>query len=177
MRKWPPIVWTVLAIASLYILSGTGKWRHWELIAGGILAAIGLGLAVYVALAPWPGRPRPRFVTWTVAGTAVFYVLMGVLAGQAGPEYAVAGLAAGVFPLAAAALLVATARAKTLDRDGRLVDASREADRDPYPGIGLDAETPLGDNPDLSPVNQDPEFHPAGRFQLPRRREGAARRR
>jgi hypothetical protein len=88
-------------------------------------------------------------------GVTAFYVLCAIVAATAGPGYALAALAAGVIPLTALALLVASTRAKTADEDGRLQDRSAEAHDDPYPGIGMDDATPLGDTPEHSDADAD----------------------
>jgi hypothetical protein len=141
-----------MSVASLLILmGGSGKTDTRLLVAGSVLAVAGLGAALYLALGRWPGRPRPPEVRWAIGGVVLFYALMALAAATAGPAYGFAGLAAGVFPITALALLVATTRAKTAaSPEGRLRDASAEADEDPYPGIGLDADTPLGDTPEHS---------------------------
>jgi hypothetical protein len=57
---------------------------------------------------------------------------------------------ASLIPYSAALLLVATARSKTVEAEGERRDASADADRDPWPGIGADDSTPLGDTPEHS---------------------------
>jgi hypothetical protein len=84
-----------------------------------------------------------------------------VAGATAGPRYAVAALAAAVIPMAALCLLLALMRSKTDESDGRLVDASAEQDDDPFPGIGFDSSTPLGDTPEHSDAVDEPQ--PGGR--------------
>lgn len=74
-----------------------------------------------------------------------FYLLVAAAAATAGPEYAVAGLLAGVVPLAGLCLLIALTRSKTRESEGRLQDESAYRDDDLYPGLGMDDATPLGD--------------------------------
>jgi hypothetical protein len=148
MRRWPPIVWPLMSIASLLILiGGTGNGKPGFLIAGGVLAAAALAVSIQLATRAQSDRPRHPALDWALAGVALFYVAIAAAASAAGPEYALAGLAAGVIPLAAIALLTATARQKTAATDEGLRDASADDERDPYPGIGLDSGTALGESP------------------------------
>jgi hypothetical protein len=149
LRKWPPILWVIVYVASLFILMGGAQGNHTgELIAGIVLVLIAFGEAMYLATRGVPGAARPWQVRLPLAALALFYILCAVAAGTAGPAYAVAGLAAGLIPLTALCLLVATARAKTAEVDGSLRDLSAEAHDDPFPGIGFDDRTPLGDTPE-----------------------------
>jgi hypothetical protein len=151
MRRWPPIVWPLMSIASLLILmGGTGNGRPPFLIAGGILALTVLGISLYLATRGLEDRPDHPGFHWAMAGLALFYILVAAAGGIAGPEYALAGLAAGVIPLAALGLIVATARAKTDKADSQLRDATAGDAEDPFPGLGLDDDTPLGDSPQIS---------------------------
>jgi hypothetical protein len=139
-----------MSLASLLILrGGTPKVSDALLIAGVALALVVLALSLYLAFAPWPGHPRRREMYWAIAGATFFYIAAAGAAALDGPEYAVAALAAGVIPLSALALIVATARAKTLAGE-RLRDASAAAHDDPYPGVGADEETPMGHTPEHS---------------------------
>ena len=79
-----------------------------------------------------------------------FYAIAAIVAATPGPEYAVAAMLASLIPYSAALLLV---------RDGAIQDGRggrpaagrvRRADLDPWPGIGVDDETPLGDTPEHS---------------------------
>ena len=115
MRRWPPIVWPVMSVASLLILiGGSGQLRPPFLIAGGVLAAAVLVVSLYLAIRVHSGGESHRRARWALAGVALSYVALAAAAGVAGPSYAVAALAAGVIPLSAVALLVATGRS-TLD--------------------------------------------------------------
>jgi hypothetical protein len=72
-------------------------------------------------------------------------------------------MVAGLIPLTAVALLTATVRAKTTrDGDG-LGDRSAESDDDPFPGIGADSATPLGDTPEHSTVERVSQPRPRRR--------------
>jgi hypothetical protein len=142
MRRWPPLLWLPVYVASELIL--LGSHRRWELLVPGIaLALIAFGMALRWALRR-DGRPRPRWFVWAVGGVAAYYLASAAAAALVGPGYVVAALLAGVIPMTAAALLLATVRAKTAEEDGRLRDVSGERD-DAFPGIGLDDATPLGD--------------------------------
>jgi hypothetical protein len=148
--QWPALIWPGMSLASLYILAGTsGRWRPTAFFVGVVLALVTFGLALYLATRPIPGRPRERRLFWPMAGLGVWYVALAAAAGLAGPWYAVAGLAAGLIPLTALSLIVALVRRKTVvTEDGRLRDISADADDDPFPGIGVDDDSPsLGDTP------------------------------
>jgi hypothetical protein len=137
-------------VASLLILmGGTGDGRPPFLIVGGGVALIVCGTSVYLATRGAADRPSHRGFDWALAGVALFYVAVAIAASAAGPEYALAGIAAGIIPLTATALLVATARSKTTKHGGRLRDASADASADPFPGIGIDEDTELGETPQL----------------------------
>jgi hypothetical protein len=156
MRRWPPIVWPLMSVASLLILIGaTGGGRPPFLIVGGALAVAVLALSLYSATRADSARPRTKGAQWALAGLALFYLILAAAAGAAGTSYMLAGLAAGVIPLSALALLVATVRSKTVaERDG-LRDASAADSEDPYPGVGLDEGTALGESPEHSDAVED----------------------
>jgi hypothetical protein len=151
MRRWPPIVWPLMSIASLLILIGaTGGGRPPFLIVGGALAAAVLALSLYSATRADSARPHTRGTRLALAGLALFYLVLAAAAGTAGTSYMIAGLAAGVIPLSALALLVATVRSKTVAGPHGLRDASAGDAEDPYPGVGLDEGTALGESPEHS---------------------------
>jgi hypothetical protein len=118
------------------------------LAVGAALALLTFALSLYMALRPMPGRADRR-IFWPMVALGVWYVALAAAASAAGPEYAVAGLAAGVIPLSALALMLAVTRRKTVvDEHGQLRDVSAGREDDPWPGIGLDDhETQLGDTP------------------------------
>ena len=60
-------------------------------------------------------------------------MLVGPAASAAGIGYGLVGVAAGVIPLSAVALLLATMRSRTAESDGRLRDDSGDPDQDPVP--------------------------------------------
>jgi hypothetical protein len=138
MRRWPPILWPLVYIASLLILAGgTGRWDPGLLIPGVAMVLVACAVSLYLALGPWGDRPRPPIVYWGVGGLLGIYVLIAAAAATAGPEYAVAGLLAGVIPLTALCLLIALARSKTRETESGLIDESAMRDDDPFPGIGM----------------------------------------
>jgi hypothetical protein len=137
------------------------------MVAGGALALVVCGVSLYLALEHWPDRPRPAIVVWAIAGVVVFYVLVGLAASAAGVEYGLVGVAAGVIPLSAVALLLATMRSRTAESVGRLRDDSGDPDADPAPGLGMDDQTPLGDTPDHPDSFDEPDVTPSGRWEHP----------
>jgi hypothetical protein len=167
-RRWPPVLWLLVYIGSIFILNGAnGKWDPLELVLGTGLAAIACALGVYLALGPWPGRPRPRWAALLIGGVAAIYGICALAAAVfAGPAYAIATLLAGIVPMTAAALWVATVRAKTRRLAGDAVDASAGDSDDPFPGVGADDAHPLGDTPEIHDdisSHELPPGHPARR--------------
>jgi hypothetical protein len=153
MSRWPPIIWVMVFFGSLLILLGYdgAEYNPQALIPGIALIVGALGLSFYVAFGRLGDRPAPRGVAWLIPATAVFYVICAVVALLSdGGAYAVAALGAGMIPLTAATLITATARAKTTVADGGRDDATSADHTDPFPGIGMDDSTPLGDTPEHS---------------------------
>jgi hypothetical protein len=149
LERWPPALWVVVYVASLLILmGGRGKWT--VLAVGGTLALAACATAIHLALRRRPGRPRPRWFVWAIGGVALFYVVCAAMAtATMGVVFGVAALAAGAIPMTAVALLLATTRAKTVTGPrGEPRDVSAADERDPFPGIGLDDRTALGDTPE-----------------------------
>jgi hypothetical protein len=89
-------------------------------------------------------------VSWLIPATVVFYVVCAATALLAGEIYAIAAVGAGLIPLTAVTLITATARAKTVGDDAARRDATSAEHTDPFPGIGVDDTTPLGDTPEHS---------------------------
>jgi hypothetical protein len=144
-----------MTLASLLILAGaSGDWRPGLLVAGGALALIVFGLSFWLATHGQADWPRPPIVNWAMGGLAAFYLVAAVAAATAGPEYAVAALAAAVVPMSALCLLLALMRSRTVESEGRLVDQSAERDDDHFPAIGMDNTTPLGDTPEHSDADR-----------------------
>jgi hypothetical protein len=150
VRRWPPILWPLVALASLLILMGLSSWDSEALIPGGALALTVVVIAVVLATRRDAGRPRPRGVLWAIAGVAAFYVVAVAVAAVAGAQYAAVAVPASFFPLAAASLLLATTREKSTRSDRRPDDVARAHEDASLPGIGMDSETPLGDTPEHS---------------------------
>src|SRR3954465_8366443 len=120
LHRFPPALWLAVYVASLFILMG-GRGRLDLLAVGGALCITACGVAVWLALRPWPGHPRPSIFQWTIAAVVAFYAICALVAGLAlGLAEALAALAAGVVPLTAVALLLATVRAKTAETDDGL---------------------------------------------------------
>jgi hypothetical protein len=141
--RWPPLIWPAISLASLLILVGIGgKWNPEGFIPGLAIVLIGCGFSLYLAYGRRGDRPPPRGVAWLVPLTAGFYAAAGAAAAFAGGAYVLAAAAAALIPLTASALIDATAR-----RKGPAADGDHE---DPFPGIGPDEDTPLGDTSEHS---------------------------
>jgi hypothetical protein len=153
MRRWPPILWIVVSLASLLILMGSAG--RWYLIGAGMALVLAVyAVSAYLALGPWQDRPRPRWFFWAVGGGAAVYLALGVVAWIAdGAAPGVAAVGAGLVPLTALNLLLATMRSKTVQTQDGLRDMSAERHDDPLPGVGL-VEDP---NEFLGPAPPDPE--------------------
>ena len=162
MKRWPPVLWLGIFVASLLILRGSGgETRPGFLIAGGILLVADFLIAAYLALRPGQG-PLTPLMRGAIAGVAALYVAFAAAAALSGGEYAVAAIFAGLIPLTAVCLWVATVRQTTA-----------EGEESPYPGIALDEETPLGDTPEHSEAFEDEdetEPRPTPRFRRNHRR-------
>jgi hypothetical protein len=160
LRNWPPITWLFIYVASLLVLMGS---RRVDLGAIGIgLLAIGFGIALYLAGARDPERPRPPGLVPALGLGALFFLIIAAAAASNGWWFAIAAILGGLVPLTATALAFATARSKTRGEQGRLHDVSPEDDS-PFPAVGMDQETPLGDTPEahdeISPHDLPPD-HP-----------------
>jgi hypothetical protein len=167
MHRWPPALWVLVFVGSLLVLEGyNGADFNPQALVPGIVLILGaLGLSCYLALGRRRDRPMPRGVAWLIPATAAFYLLCALVALLTGGAYAIAALAAGLIPFTAATLITATARAKT-SVDGERRDATSSEHTDPFPGIGADDATPLGDTPEHS----DAERVAAPDRRPPRRR-------
>jgi hypothetical protein len=118
MGRWPPIVWPLVTFANLLILTGSsGRWEPGFLVAGILPLLAVCALSRYLAARDWSDRARPPIVRWAMLGLLGFYLLVFAAAGLAGPEYAVAGLLAGLILLTALCLLITLARSKTQRRE------------------------------------------------------------
>lgn len=150
MRRWAPILWLPVYIASELIL--LGSHHRWGLLAaGGALALLAFLASLWLAVHR-DDTPRPRWFLWAIAGVALCYVPPAVAASALGVQWAAGALAAAVIPMTAVSLTLAIIRSKTrATEDGHYRDISGDSD-DPAPGIGLDDETPLGDTNQHSDV-------------------------
>src|SRR4051812_2181090 len=175
LRRWPPVLWLLVYVGSIFILNGSnGQWDTLELVLGIGLAGVACALAVYLAVGPWPGRPRPRWTVPLIAGVFGFYAICALAAAIfAGFAEAIATLLAGIIPMTGAALWVATVRAKTRRATGHRRDPAAADSDDPFAGIGGDDARPLGDTPEahdeISPRDL-PAGHP-GRQEAERQAE------
>jgi peptidoglycan/LPS O-acetylase OafA/YrhL len=149
VRVWPPILWLPVYIASELIL--LGSHHRWPLLAaGGAMMLIAFGLSVRLSLGNRREHPVPSWFYWAVAGVAFCYIVAATAAGLSlGPTWALGALAAGIIPMVAMSLLLATVRSKTVATDSDWRDVSGDS-KDPAPGIGLDDKTPLGDTSEHS---------------------------
>jgi hypothetical protein len=170
LRRWPPVLWLLVYVGSIFILNGSnGDWDPLQLALGIGLAAIACALAVYLAVGPWPGHGRPRWAGVLIGGVLAFYAICALAAAVfAGPAEAIATLLAGIIPMTGAALWVATARAKTratASATPRRDPAAADSD-DPFAGVGADDSRPLGDTPEahdeITPRDLPPD-HPGRR--------------
>jgi hypothetical protein len=165
LRRWPPLLWLLVYVGSIFILNGSnGQWDPLELALGIGLAGIACALSIYLAVGPWPGRPRPRGTLPLISGVIAFYGICALAAAIfAGPAEAIATLLAGIIPMTGAALWVATTRAKTRPGTRRRDPAAADSD-DRFAGVGADDARPLGDTPEahdeITPHDLPPG-HPA----------------
>lgn len=152
MTRWPPIVWVLVSVGSLLALIGYNgaELNPQALIPGVVLIVAAVALAFFLTFGRWGHRPHPRGVSWLIPATVVFYVVCAATALLAGESYAIAAVGAGLIPLTAVTLITATARAKTVGDDAARRDATSAEHTDPFPGIGVDDTTPLGDTPEHS---------------------------
>jgi hypothetical protein len=168
VKIWPPLLWIPVYIGSELILLGSHH-RWWMLAIGLALAVAALGSSLWLALGRVK-RPLPSWFYLAIGGVALCYAVAAVAAGRLGAIWAVGALAAGIIPMTAVSLLLATVRCKTIETESGLRDASGDRD-DPFPGIGLDDETPLGDTNEHSDLEDD--FESEG--PAPDRRTGRMR--
>jgi hypothetical protein len=159
MSRWPPIVWLMVAVGSLFLLIGYNgaEVNVPGLILGGLLIVAAVGLSFAMAFGRWGHRPRATGVAWLIPATAVFYLLCAAVAVIAGGSYAIAAITAGMIPLTAVTLLTATVRAKTAGDDDARRETAAGEHGDPFPGIGLDDDTPLGDTSEHSDAERGGE--------------------
>jgi hypothetical protein len=154
MRRWPWLLWVPVYVASELIL--LGSHHRWLLLAlGGALMLTAFAMSLRLSLGRNQPGPRPRWFLWAVGGVACCYAVVAAVAGFVlGPVWALGALAAGVIPMTAVALLLATVRSKTISTPAGLRDRSGDA-ADPAPGIGIDDDTPIGDTSAHSDAPRD----------------------
>jgi hypothetical protein len=153
MRRWPPVLWLLVYVGSVFILLGS-RGRTGFLVAGAAMVLIACASAVYLALRDEQREPRPPGSAWAIGGVAAFYLVAAVTAGVIlGAIYGVATLLAGLIPATAVAIVLATTRQKP---------AAAGHDDDPLPGMSFDTSTPLGDTSEHSDVLDDPATTPDG---------------
>ena len=164
MIRWPPIVWLGVSVGSLLIVRGSvGGVRPGWLVAGGVVLFACFLVSAYLALRPGQGPLRP-LLAWSIAGLFALYVAFAAAAAASGAEYAAAAILAGMVPLTALNLWVATVR--------------RTPEDSPYPSIDLDDETPVGDTPEHSEAGSEGDVlgdestpRPTPRFRRLQRRQ------
>jgi hypothetical protein len=165
LRVWPAALWVLVFVGSELVLNGAHGNRDAAQVAVGIgLVSTAFVVGVYLAVHRWP-HGRPALVSWSLAGVGLFYVACAAAAGLAGGiGYAVAALLAGLIPMTAVALVLATVRDKTQTSPQGKEDLSAAEGDDSTAGIGMDDETPLGataeTHDDLS-VHDLPPDHPS----------------
>jgi hypothetical protein len=151
MKRWPPIIWPAMAFAGLLLLMGLGAGKDWALISGVVLEVVVVVMAARLLLASWRGRRLPSWFPKLLGCLAVFYLGSGLAAAVAGTKYLPAVLLAALIPAGAMLLMLATAGGKSAP-DGKDLAAARHDD--PYPGIGADSGTPLGDTSEHSDAHE-----------------------
>jgi hypothetical protein len=152
LRRFPAAIWIAVYVASLLILNGShGNADPVELSLGIGLVVAGCALGVYLAFGPWPdGRPRPRTTYWFVGGVIVFYGICAAAAWVfAGIAYGIATLLAGLIPLTAVLLWIASARRGAILQGDQMVEETAADHEDPVPALGADDVRPLGDSPEV----------------------------
>jgi peptidoglycan/LPS O-acetylase OafA/YrhL len=153
MKRWPPIIWPAMAVASLLILMGIGGDEDWALVAGIALEVFVFAASVLLALRARRSRRWPSWAPVLFGALAAAYGVAAAAAAINGAEYLGIVILAALIPASALLLLIATVGAKGRDPAGGDGD-------DPAPGIGPDEETPVGDTAEHS---EAPEGAPLSR--------------
>jgi hypothetical protein len=154
LRRWPPAVWLGVYVGSLFIING-GQGDPPQLAVGIALALAAFGAGIYLAVGRWPGHPVPRGFYWVFGGVAAIYLIAGAVAALYNPLWGTAAVVAGVVPLTAVALLFATMRSKTVEKDGRVQDVAAADENDPYPAIGMNDTPQPEEEPPEDQVDRD----------------------
>lgn len=168
LRRWPPAVWLLVSIGSLLLLqAGTGDSAiHWGLaVPGVLLATLAFGIACWLALGSWPGHPRPGWYPWAIVGALGAYAVIGIAGAIVDPDLGLAAFLAGIIPVTALALVLATIRGKTIPGEDGLEDRAVADHTDSTPGMGLDPSTPLGDTSQVPDELPEQPYTPSGRFK------------
>jgi hypothetical protein len=164
LRRWPPVVWILVYVGSIFVLMGSQRFSL--LVVGLGIIALAFGIALHLASRREPGRPPPAPLWAILGGIALFYLVAAAVAAPLGAAYAIAALLASLIPMTAVTLAFATARNRTHASGGRLHDPTAEEEDDPLPAVGMDDATPLGDTPEahdeISPHDL-PKDHPGRR--------------
>ena len=115
-----------MTIGSLLVAAGAvGRWDSPLLIAGGVLMLIGFAISLRALSRTRREQPLPSPARWAVAGVVAFYLAVAAVAAlAAGAHYGVAALAAGIVPLAATFLVIAT-MVRTVEADADFRPAPR----------------------------------------------------
>jgi hypothetical protein len=169
MTRLPPILWLCTVAGSLLIVVDySGDDLNPGMLALGIvLVLVGAVGSLWMSFGRWGHRPQVRGVAWLIPAAVVFFLLCAIAASVAGGSYAVVAIVVGLIPFTAATLLTATARAKTVGGDDGTRGASPGASDDPFPGIGGDDATPVGDTTEHSDAER--VARPDDRFERPGR--------
>jgi hypothetical protein len=167
MTRWPPILWLCVAGGTLLVLMGwNGTQTHAPaLVAGVVLVVTGVVGSLWLAFGRWRHRPQVGGVAWMVPATVLFFVVCALLALIAGSKYAVAASVVGLIPFTAVTLLTATTRSKTVAGGDDRRETTAAAADDPFPGIGGDDQTPVGDTSEHSDAER--VARPDDRFARP----------
>jgi hypothetical protein len=158
-------------IASELILLGSHR-RWYMLAAGGLLCLLAFAGGLRYAVGSSREHPRPRWFYWAIGGVAICYAIVAIVAGaELGPVWAAGAFGAGIIPMTAVTLLLASARSKTVSTKSGLTDVSGDSE-DVTPGIGLDDRSPLGETTEHSNAMNDPQ---SGEHPRNQPRRGQAR--
>jgi hypothetical protein len=151
VSRWPPLIWLLITLGTLMIAVGVGgNWDPGGFIPGVVCVLLGVGLSLYLAYGRMRDRPSARGISWLIPAGAVFYALTAAAAALSGGKYVIAALAVALIPLTATALIVASTRVKTAAGDDGRRDGAAADSEDPFPAMGMDDATPLGDTAEHS---------------------------
>src|SRR3954447_5172025 len=81
LRRWPPVLWLLVYVGSIFILNGSnGEWDPLQLVLGIGLAAIPCAPAACLALGPWAGHAGPQWSGPLIGGVIAFYLVCALAA-------------------------------------------------------------------------------------------------